>query len=266
MATIVFFPEGAYGPTNNCVGIGDVLAAPRTPRRLRDRGVVRGHARGARASRSPDAPRAAARARRRSRASSGRTSSATRRPSSASRRSSSSRGSSRRPGRRSSTGRSTSSRACGRSSTSCSRTSSSRTTWSPFPRCRRPGGPGCASCPATRLELRIRPCRRCSPGYPASDRTGWDEFRAEYQRTHRAMWEDFDAFVRGRGARRAARPRVHPRVAVAEPLPLSRGGRLRAGAAARPAPGIGSTRASAAPTRTGRAPEGSASGASRSST
>jgi MGT family glycosyltransferase len=25
MATIVFFPEGAYGPTNNCIGIGDVL-------------------------------------------------------------------------------------------------------------------------------------------------------------------------------------------------------------------------------------------------
>jgi MGT family glycosyltransferase len=24
-ATIVFFPEGAYGPTNNCIGIGDVL-------------------------------------------------------------------------------------------------------------------------------------------------------------------------------------------------------------------------------------------------
>ena len=24
-ATIAFFPEGAYGPTNNCVGIGDVL-------------------------------------------------------------------------------------------------------------------------------------------------------------------------------------------------------------------------------------------------
>src|SRR2546421_11250690 len=23
--TIVFLPEGAYGPTNNCVGIGDVL-------------------------------------------------------------------------------------------------------------------------------------------------------------------------------------------------------------------------------------------------
>jgi len=25
MSTIVFFPEGAFGPTNNCVGIGDVL-------------------------------------------------------------------------------------------------------------------------------------------------------------------------------------------------------------------------------------------------
>src|SRR6059058_6079676 len=24
-ATVVFFPEGAFGPTNNCVGIGDVL-------------------------------------------------------------------------------------------------------------------------------------------------------------------------------------------------------------------------------------------------
>jgi len=25
VATVVFFPEGAYGPTNNCVGIGQVL-------------------------------------------------------------------------------------------------------------------------------------------------------------------------------------------------------------------------------------------------
>jgi UDP:flavonoid glycosyltransferase YjiC (YdhE family) len=27
VATVVFFPEGAFGPTNNCVGIGDVLRA-----------------------------------------------------------------------------------------------------------------------------------------------------------------------------------------------------------------------------------------------
>ena len=25
MSTVIFFPEGAYGPTNNCVGIGQVL-------------------------------------------------------------------------------------------------------------------------------------------------------------------------------------------------------------------------------------------------
>jgi UDP:flavonoid glycosyltransferase YjiC (YdhE family) len=32
-STIVFFPEGAFGPTNNCIGIGDVL-------RRRDHRVV----------------------------------------------------------------------------------------------------------------------------------------------------------------------------------------------------------------------------------
>jgi MGT family glycosyltransferase len=37
-------------------------------------------------------------------------------------------------------------------------------------------------------------------GYSSSDRTGWDEFRAEYDRTHRAMWGDFDTFVRESGA------------------------------------------------------------------
>ena len=37
-------------------------------------------------------------------------------------------------------------------------------------------------------------------GYAAGDRAGWDEFRAEYERTHRALWEDFDTFVRAQGA------------------------------------------------------------------
>ena len=37
-------------------------------------------------------------------------------------------------------------------------------------------------------------------GYATADRAGWDEFRAEYERTHRTMWEDFDAFVRAQGA------------------------------------------------------------------
>jgi MGT family glycosyltransferase len=37
-------------------------------------------------------------------------------------------------------------------------------------------------------------------GYPAADKRGWDEFRAEYARTHADMHADFDAFCRDRGA------------------------------------------------------------------
>jgi UDP:flavonoid glycosyltransferase YjiC (YdhE family) len=39
-----------------------------------------------------------------------------------------------------------------------------------------------------------------SSGYPAGDRTHWRTFLDEVERTHRPMWEDFDAFVQGRGA------------------------------------------------------------------
>lgn len=38
-------------------------------------------------------------------------------------------------------------------------------------------------------------------GYPADDREGWDEFRTEYDRTHRPMWETFNAWVVEQGAR-----------------------------------------------------------------
>jgi MGT family glycosyltransferase len=37
-------------------------------------------------------------------------------------------------------------------------------------------------------------------GCSAKDRTGWDEFRAEYERTHRELWNEFDAFMRENGA------------------------------------------------------------------
>jgi MGT family glycosyltransferase len=37
-------------------------------------------------------------------------------------------------------------------------------------------------------------------GYPTGDRTGWDEFRSEYERTHAELWESFDQFCRSRGA------------------------------------------------------------------
>jgi MGT family glycosyltransferase len=36
-------------------------------------------------------------------------------------------------------------------------------------------------------------------GYPSADRSGWEEFRAEYRRTHAAMHADFDEFMRERG-------------------------------------------------------------------
>src|SRR5712691_1423661 len=37
-------------------------------------------------------------------------------------------------------------------------------------------------------------------GYASDDRTGWDAFRAEYDRTHRPMWEEIDAFIQEAGA------------------------------------------------------------------
>src|SRR5438874_2480197 len=35
-------------------------------------------------------------------------------------------------------------------------------------------------------------------GYPAADRAGWAEFEAERERRHRPMWAEFDTFVRDR--------------------------------------------------------------------
>ena len=63
MATVVFFPEGAYGPTNNCVGIGAGAARARPPGRVHRRGVVRRHPRGAGVRGAAHAARAAARGR-----------------------------------------------------------------------------------------------------------------------------------------------------------------------------------------------------------
>jgi len=39
-----------------------------------------------------------------------------------------------------------------------------------------------------------------SSGYPAADRSRWPAFLEEVERTHRDMWADFDAFVQERGA------------------------------------------------------------------
>ncbi len=37
-------------------------------------------------------------------------------------------------------------------------------------------------------------------GYPIDDRTGWEEFRAEYERTHRTLWDEYNGWVIERGA------------------------------------------------------------------
>jgi MGT family glycosyltransferase len=37
-------------------------------------------------------------------------------------------------------------------------------------------------------------------GYPQDDRSGWDEFRAEYERTHRELWGSFNEWVVEQGA------------------------------------------------------------------
>ncbi len=50
------------------------------------------------------------------------------------------------------------------------------------------------------LEVRGPDVAPVFSGYPADDRTGWDEFRDEYDRTHREMWSEYDAWVRSCGA------------------------------------------------------------------
>jgi UDP:flavonoid glycosyltransferase YjiC (YdhE family) len=66
-----------------------------------------------------------------------------------------------------------------------------------------------ASCnPAELLDPAVAPV---FSGYPAADRSGWTDFRAEYARTHGPMWEEFDAFVREAGAPGLDRDELGPR-------------------------------------------------------
>jgi MGT family glycosyltransferase len=50
------------------------------------------------------------------------------------------------------------------------------------------------------LELKDPALPPVFSGYPANDRSGWDEFRAEYDRTHCEMWESFNEWVQEQGA------------------------------------------------------------------
>jgi MGT family glycosyltransferase len=50
------------------------------------------------------------------------------------------------------------------------------------------------------LEMKGPDVAPAYSGLPADDRDEWDAFRAEYDRTHRAMWEAFNAWVVEQGA------------------------------------------------------------------
>jgi MGT family glycosyltransferase len=50
------------------------------------------------------------------------------------------------------------------------------------------------------LEMKDPAIPPAFSGYPIDDRGGWDAFRAEYERTHRETWERYDAFVTDSGA------------------------------------------------------------------
>ena len=50
------------------------------------------------------------------------------------------------------------------------------------------------------LELKGPDVPPVFSGYPIDDRSGWADFRAEYDRSHRPVWADFDAWVREQGA------------------------------------------------------------------
>ena len=63
-----------------------------------------------------------------------------------------------------------------------------------------------SSCPWVRIascnpaEIKDPAIPPFSSGYPVADRSAWAAFVAEVDRTHRDMWADFDAFCRDRGA------------------------------------------------------------------
>ena len=50
------------------------------------------------------------------------------------------------------------------------------------------------------LEMKGANVAPAYSGYAANDRSGWDAFRDEYDRTHRPLWEEFNAWVMAQGA------------------------------------------------------------------
>jgi MGT family glycosyltransferase len=51
------------------------------------------------------------------------------------------------------------------------------------------------------LEIKSPDVPPVFSGYPAGDRTGWREFRDEYDRVHRPLWQDFNDWYTAQGVR-----------------------------------------------------------------
>ena len=88
------------------------------------------------------------------------------------------------------------------------------------------------------MELKDPLIAPFSSGYPVDDRSGWPAFLDEVRRTHADMWGDFDAFCRENGEPGLAYGDLGPEFIAESPYPqpllLPGRGRLRARATARP--------------------------------
>ena len=69
-----------------------------------------------------------------------------------------------------------------------------------FPALRTAGVPFVRIVSCNPLELSDPGLPPAFSGYPAGDPSGWPAFRAEYDRVHRDLWSGFDAWVQERGA------------------------------------------------------------------
>jgi MGT family glycosyltransferase len=69
-----------------------------------------------------------------------------------------------------------------------------------FPALQTGGAPYVRIVSCNPLEIKGSGVAPTFSGLPADDAGAWAGFRAEYERTHRSLWQDFDAFVREQGA------------------------------------------------------------------
>lgn len=69
-----------------------------------------------------------------------------------------------------------------------------------FPALVTAGVPFVRSMSCNPLEMRGENIPPTFSGYPANDKTGWEDFRKEYDRAHREIWSDYNEWVQSCGA------------------------------------------------------------------